>query len=89
MREGQIIFSLGEIRADPQRLVVMYNRRVIFARMAKQVSQFLMSKKQIRIDLETMLVSATRLAFSAKAAQSAAAGSSRTDCARRPGPAID
>jgi hypothetical protein len=60
-REGEIIFCLGEIWAEPQRLVVMVNRRVIFARMAEQVSQFLVSKKQSRIELETMFVSATRL----------------------------
>src|SRR4030095_15011526 len=61
MREGQIFFRLGEIGAEPQRFVVVVNRRIIFARMAKQVSQLLMSQKQTRIDLETMFVSATRL----------------------------
>jgi hypothetical protein len=60
-REGQIILRLGEIGANPQGLVVMVNRRVIFARMAKQVSQFLVSKKQSRIDLETTFVSAPGL----------------------------
>src|SRR5438552_15648767 len=61
MREGQIILRLHEIGAKPQRLVVMANRSVILACIAKQVRQLLVSKRQSGIELEAVFVAATSL----------------------------